>query len=760
MKKIFTLMWAVVCAALTIVSCTPDSGDDNGVTKTSKITVSGAPEANLAPEAGELSLGYAIENPTLTDALNVTTEATWVKVGEITESTVLLTYEANSDAPGSAAREAVIKFAYNGAEDVLVTLKQDSETASFSVEFLNVTPQMAQYVCTPVDNEMLYLLVSSQDLGNYGVQGETPVEMMNNYAQLLAANYMLLAQPDFNFVFKGANTEMPKEASRWSAEESVTVYAVGFNATKTEEADGVLFATEAELSTAVHVWDVPFLPYPSLTIAEADLNKTVPAAAGEVVINCAIENPVEGTEVLVETEAAWVTASYADGKITLAYEANTAAVARRASIAVSYGWFTNPTEIILVQEKDANAQAITLNIEVVGTQFNGIIVNVTPSDETVTYALNQCAVEKDWETGAELAMDWIGKAEELLSYAGTATFHKGALTNHFIKMNPSYYQWNGYDYYVYGVAVDATSEGDNWTVSQILGEVAYTKTTIDASKMPSLEWDLTKTEGLVWNETNERYDLEAVEGSTVVLHFNVINPAEGAFVALNGTSLNDSYNVVDGEPVIDNAAGTVTLKIDKFDTAKKYHYVSLTFKYTNAEGDTWGITTPGLRLTQVENKGYALPYSQTFASGQGDWTIDNVDLSTLSYVWKHDASYKCMKASAYAGSAKATESWLVSPKIDLTTATAPVLTFDQAINHAKGTAATTLTLWVKEASATEWTQLTIPSYPSSDSWTFYAAGEVDLSAYVGKSIQIAYKYTSTTSIASTWEVKNVKVAEK
>ena len=229
---------------------------------------------------------------------------------------------------------------------------------------------------------------------------------------------------------------------------------------------------------------------------------------------------------------------------------------------------------------------------------------------------------------------------------------------------------------------------------------------------------------------------------------------------MNGNSLYDSYNVVNGEPVVDNAAGTITFNIDKFDTAKSYHYVSPTFKYTNADGDIWGITTPDLRFTQVENKGYALPYSQTFASGQGDWTINNVDLSTLSYVWKHDASYKCMKASAYAGSAKATESWLISPKIDLTNAVAPVLTFDQAINHAKGTAATTLTLWVKEASATEWTQVTIPSYPSSDSWTFYAAGEVDLSAYVGKSIQIAYKYTSTTSIASTWEVKNVKVAEK
>ncbi len=609
MKKLFTLMWAIVCVALTIVSCTPDNGDENKGTFTSKITVSGAPEANLTPAAGELSLGYAIENPTLTDALAVTTEAAWVHVGEIGEATVAITYDANTDAPGAPAREAVIKFAYNGAEDVLVTLKQDSQAPSFTVEFSNVTPQMANYVCTPVDNEMLYLLASSQDLGQYGVQGETPTELMQNYINMLASYGMLTGEADQWFVYQGANTEMPKEASRWSAEESVAVYAVGISITATGETDesGAPIVNTA-LTTAVHAWEVPFLPYPTLTIAEADLNKTVPAAAGEVVINCGIENPVEGTELMIETEATWVTPSFADGKITLAYEANTAAVARRASIAVSYGYYTNPTEIILTQEKDANAQAITLQVEVVGTQFNGIIVNVTPSDANATYALNNCAVEKDWETGAELPMDWVAKAEELLNYTGTATFHKGTLTNHFIKMNPSNYEWYGYDYYVYAVAVDATSEETtdyqgnpktNWTVNQILGDVAYAKTTIDASKMPSLEWDLTKTEGLVWNENNERYDLEVVENSTVVLHFIVNNPVEGAFVTLNGTSLYDSYNVVDGEPVVDNAAGTITFNIDKFDTAKNYHYVSPTFKYTNADGDIWGITTPDLRFTQV-----------------------------------------------------------------------------------------------------------------------------------------------------------------
>ncbi|MBR2859890.1 MAG: choice-of-anchor J domain-containing protein [Alistipes sp.] len=763
MKKIFTLMWAIVCAALTIVSCTPDNGDDNngGVVSASKITVTGAPEANLTPAAGELSLGYAIENPTLTDALVVTTEAAWVKVGEIGEATVALTYEANTDAPGSPAREAVIKFAYNGAEDVLVTLKQDSQAPSFEIEWLNVTCGSAQYTCTPADNEMLYLLASTQDLGQIGVQGETPQELMKNYAEMLATYGMLTGEADGWYVFKGATTEMPKDASRFSAEETVSVFALGISATVGEmDPETGMPAITINYLTPVHTWEVPFLPYPTVTVPEAQLTNNVSSAAGELVLDCVLENALnDGSEVTLSTEATWVHPTWADNKLTIAYDANTVAVARRAKIAVQYGWWTNPFEVTLVQEKDATATAITLNLTVKGTQFNGILVDIVPSDENVFYALNYTTPEKDWETGAELPIDWMAKAEELLSYAGNATFHKGALTNYLIKTNVSNYEWYGYDYYVYAIPVALEEIEGAVKVNQILGETTVSdKVTIDVSKMPKLEWDVEKS-GLTWNETNGRYDLEVVEGSTVVLHYILTNPVEGALVKLNGTSLYDNYNVVDGEPVIDNAASTITFKIDKFDTAKKYHYVSPGFKYTNEDEDMWGITTPSLRLTQVENKGYALPYEQTFASGQGDWTIDNVDLSTLSYVWKHDSSYKCMKASAYVGSAKATESWLISPKIDLTTATAPVLTFEQAINHAKGTAATTLTLWVKEASATEWTQVTIPSYPASDSWTFYSAGNVDLSAYAGKSIQIAFKYTSTTSIAATWEVKNVVVAD-
>ena len=765
MKKIFTLMWAIVCAALTIVSCTPDNGDDNngGVTYTSKITVTGAPEANLTPAAGELSLGYAIENATLTDALVVTTEAAWVKVGEIGEATVALTYEANTDAPGSPAREAVIKFAYNGAEDKFVTLTQNTEAAVFAMEYSNVTCNTANYVCTPADGEMLYFM---QNVAELPTQGETPLEKMQSLLPLLLENNMIQAEPDYWYTFKGSNAEMPGEAYRYSAEQEFEIYVVGIKITETVEAEGMVFATAAELATPVHVFKVPFLPYPSLTIAEADLTKNVTSAAGEVVINCVVENPMEGSEVYVQTEATWVTPSYADGKITLAYEANTAAVARRAVVSVGYGDYVRPVELTLVQEKDANAVAITLNIEVVGTQFNGIIVNVTPSDKNVTYALNHTTPEKDWETGAELPIDWMGKAEDLLSYVGNETFHNGDLTNYLIKTNVGNYKYDGYDYYVYAIPVEATSEETTdywgnpkteWTVSQILGEAAVSeKVTIDVSKMPKLEWDLTKNPDLVWNESAERYDLEVVENTTLVLHFIVNNPADGAFLALNGNSLNDSFNVVDGEPVVDNAAGTVTIKIDKFDTSKKYHYVTPSFKYTNADGDTWGITTPGLRLTQVENPGMQLPYQESFADSIGNFTINNVDIDGLSYVWKHDAQYKQMKASAFVSNVKhATESWLESPKIDLSAASMPGLQFSHTHKYA-GTPAEELTLWVKEWGAAEWTQVTIPTYGTNNDWTFVTAA-VDLSAWAGKKVQIGFKYTSTTSAAATWEIKNVVV---
>ena len=772
MKKIFTLMLMLAFALFAGVSCTNDqTGDEPTPDPTAPVvTVTGVPELNLAPEAGSFTLNYAIENATLTGVLNISTEAAWLTKGEDTGAAVTFNYAANSDAPGSAAREAVIVFAYEGAESVSVTVKQDSQAASFtlSVNEATLTCGNVDYAITPVDNEMLYLVASSQDLGQYGVQGETPAELMQNYVNLLVENWMIMTEPDFWFVYKGdmVAAEVWKQASRYNAEDEVTIYAVGFNITTSESDSSGTYATAIELSTAIHAWEAPFLPYPTLTVPEEQLVNNVSAAAGELVLDCVLANPLPETNVEFQTEATWVHPTWADNKLTIAYDANDIAVARRARIAVQYGYYTNPFEVTITQEKNAEATAITLKLTVKGTQFNGILVDVEPSDPEVYYALNHTTPEKDWETEAELPIDWMQKAEDLVSYTGNASFHKGNLTDYLVKTNVQNYEYNGLEYYVYAVAVDATSEEKTdyygklyteWTVNKILSEVVVSeKTTIDVSKMPAVTWDLEKS-GLALN-SNDYYAREVVEGSTLVLYFNVENPVEGASLKLNGTTLTDSFNVVDGEPVIDNAAGTITFKIDAFDPAKTSHYIRPSFKYTNETDDMWGIMTPSLQLTHVENPGMALPYQESFENGIGNFTINDVLLGEgLSYVWKHENGQHgyYMKASAFAGSAKESESWLVSPKIDLSAATMPGLQFSHTHKFA-GTPAEDLTLWVKEYGAAEWTQVTIPTYGTNSNYTFVTAA-VDLSAWAGKKVQIGFKYISSTSAAGTWEVKDVVV---
>lgn len=163
--------------------------------------------------------------------------------------------------------------------------------------------------------------------------------------------------------------------------------------------------------------------------------------------------------------------------------------------------------------------------------------------------------------------------------------------------------------------------------------------------------------------------------------------------------------------------------------------------------------------------GETVVFEESFATSQGNFEIDNKQLPEGgTFVWKHDAGtpeggnpYYYMKASAFINkAAKASESWLISPEVDLSTATNATLTFMHIINHA-GDMQTQQTLWVTETSTENWQQVTIPNYPAGNNWNEVSSGNIDLSAYAGKKIKFAFKYVSTTAAAATWEVYDVKV---
>lgn len=178
-----------------------------------------------------------------------------------------------------------------------------------------------------------------------------------------------------------------------------------------------------------------------------------------------------------------------------------------------------------------------------------------------------------------------------------------------------------------------------------------------------------------------------------------------------------------------------------------------------AENDEYAAGSASYTIT-VKNPVFTevtLPYSETFKDDQGSFVIEDVNLSDLTYVWKHD-NYGYMKASAYAGQNKASESWLVSPTIDMTNIKEATLTFDQCINKFFGTVEDEATLWVKEDGG-NWNQIVItyPELPAEGNWAEFETQTVDLTSYAGKKIKIGFKYTSTEQAAGTWEIKNVSV---
>ena len=144
-----------------------------------------------------------------------------------------------------------------------------------------------------------------------------------------------------------------------------------------------------------------------------------------------------------------------------------------------------------------------------------------------------------------------------------------------------------------------------------------------------------------------------------------------------------------------------------------------------------------------------------------DWTFDNVNLPEgASYIWqwKEYNAKHYLNASAYvSGSNLASLAWAVSPEIDLSALKTASVSFEHAAKF-QTTLKELCGFGVRVAGTTEWTEIAIPTWPEAGAWTFANSGNIDLSAFAGKKIQIGFKYASSTAGADTWEIKNVKIS--
>lgn len=189
------------------------------------------------------------------------------------------------------------------------------------------------------------------------------------------------------------------------------------------------------------------------------------------------------------------------------------------------------------------------------------------------------------------------------------------------------------------------------------------------------------------------------------------------------------------------------------------------------DGATWIETTIAVPTTITFQKANGewvearVYFESTFLGGDsGGFVAEDIELSGLTKIWSLESSYG-WKGTGFLSENKKTESYLVSPEIDLSKAAAPSVVFDCAINYLKGAERSEnfnlliSTDYAGDAASASWKTLEVTGWPAEDSWAFVTVDPLSLADYVGKKIRLAFHYKSTSTTACTVEVKNMSVKE-
>jgi Family of unknown function (DUF5689) len=104
------------------------------------------------------------------------------------------------------------------------------------------------------------------------------------------------------------------------------------------------------------------------------------------------------------------------------------------------------------------------------------------------------------------------------------------------------------------------------------------------------------------------------------------------------------------------------------------------------------------------------------------------------------------------------QAWMISPAIDLTGSTAPVLSFLTGCNYSGSLLQVLVSTnyTTGDPNAATWTPLAPTLSPGT--WTWTPSGNMDLTAYnTSNSVRIAFRYTGSNFDGRTWEVDDIKI---
>ncbi len=256
----------------------------------------------------------------------------------------------------------------------------------------------------------------------------------------------------------------------------------------------------------------------------------------------------------------------------------------------------------------------------------------------------------------------------------------------------------------------------------------------------------------------EKYPgLEYGSAALVTYHYSEGYPDLSAYTNAGYYSLSDDDYAMVG-PVVEeagyfspkNPAGEFIPSIlnASVSGAEEGDMYIVSYMYSDIEPE---VTTSGGKVVfEYEFDGNLGPFTTVDVLGPQDWYYNEYG----------GTGYANM--SGFSGGAVPNEDWLISPEIDLSGITDGRMIVNQAVNYLGGDWDQVSILIAadydgSDVSAASWTEIEPVTKPSGSSWDFVESEDMDISAFDGETIHVAFKYLSSSDNAATWEVNKLTV---
>lgn len=267
----------------------------------------------------------------------------------------------------------------------------------------------------------------------------------------------------------------------------------------------------------------------------------------------------------------------------------------------------------------------------------------------------------------------------------------------------------------------------------------------------AFKYTCSNSEAAAWQVT----DLSIQETTPkVVVTFDEVNGDKTLFFE-EGLTYNSAATATPERPITYSSENREVATIDATGTVTLVGPGTTVIKATTEADDTYEAASAQYTLT-VKASSVTLPYSTDFKSGLGDW----ISATTVgSALWTSDSQYGAKISGYINGKNTESEAYLISPAV---TANNIILNFSSWFNY-DGNALELLYSTDYDPNTMQPTDATWNNISENATWpteTFkwVESGDIELQDLTSP-IRFAFRYTSTTDGASTWEITDLTIKE-